>query len=371
MNERATGVSRPTKTAQSSQRSNQRSARSSRAGPRWNQRPAALEERPAAVEPDPPADQRADEVADRARERDGEVGVEPAALGAEDDELAAERPRGERARVDHDQLAGCGEDGVDRHQDEDGPEAVRGEERRHRSWTLDERSPRRRRSCPQAIARLRGAAAASTSAETSSTASARAMRAPAASERQVRKSTAWRSRGDEHLPSSTTGAPAGGEDLGRFVQVGVQRLQGHADGVDELGVAQDVAVHRLGALVVGVELVERPGEPLPRVGDRAPGLEVGPRVRRPVVGRARREQLGVVGKWRYTVWRWTPARRATSLSVVRAGPTVPCSSTAASVIRRRVSAISSARFFSSYLRFGVHFVIHRCASNIDRSGGLA
>src|SRR5215210_4289973 len=38
--------------------------------------------------------------------------------------------------------------------------------------------------------------------------------------------------------------------------------------------------------------------------------------------------------------------------VVREGPTVPCSSIAASVIRRRVSAMSSARFFSWYLRLG-------------------
>jgi hypothetical protein len=42
---------------------------------------------------------------------------------------------------------------------------------------------------------------------------------------------------------------------------------------------------------------------------------------------------------------------AIALIVVRTGPTVPCSSTAASVIRRRVSAISVARCFSSYFRF--------------------
>jgi hypothetical protein len=52
------------------------------------------------------------------------------------------------------------------------------------------------------------------------------------------------------------------------------------------------------------------------------------------------------------VRRSTPARLATALNVVRAGPTVPCSWIAASVIRRCVFAISSARFFSSYLRFG-------------------
>src|SRR5919107_1258099 len=51
--------------------------------------------------------------------------------------------------------------------------------------------------------------------------------------------------------------------------------------------------------------------------------------------------------------RCTPARRATSLIWVAAGPTVRCSSIVASVIRRRVSASRSARFFSSYLRFSV------------------
>ena len=36
------------------------------------------------------------------------------------------------------------------------------------------------------------------------------------------------------------------------------------------------------------------------------------------------------GKWRYTVERRTPARSAIALIDVRAGPTVPCSSTAVS-----------------------------------------
>jgi quercetin dioxygenase-like cupin family protein len=48
------------------------------------------------------------------------------------------------------------------------------------------------------------------------------------------------------------------------------------------------------------------------------------------------------------VCRWTPARSAIALIVVRTGPTVPCSSTAASVIRRRVSAISAARCFNRF-----------------------
>src|SRR5688572_27966175 len=51
--------------------------------------------------------------------------------------------------------------------------------------------------------------------------------------------------------------------------------------------------------------------------------------------------------------RCTPARRETSLRWVAAGPTVRCSSTVASVIRRRDSASRSARFFSSYFRFSL------------------
>jgi hypothetical protein len=51
------------------------------------------------------------------------------------------------------------------------------------------------------------------------------------------------------------------------------------------------------------------------------------------------------GKWRYTVERRTPARSATALIDVRAGPTVPCSSMALSVMRLRVSSSSSARRF--------------------------
>ena len=71
---------------------------------------------------------------------------------------------------------------------------------------------------------------------------------------------------------------ADGEDLGGLVEVDLQRGHGVAGEVEELGVAQDVAQHRLGALVVGVELVEGALESLLRIADRAPGVEVGPRV---------------------------------------------------------------------------------------------
>ena len=92
--------------------------------------------------------------------------------------------------------------------------------------------------------------------------------------------------------------------------------------------------HRLGIrLVVGVPLPRGPGG-------------AGPRLRPPRRGRAGRgaddardspstpgPRLHSSGKWLYTVWRCTPARRATSLTVVRAGPFVLCSAIAASTIR--------------------------------------
>jgi mannose-6-phosphate isomerase-like protein (cupin superfamily) len=51
------------------------------------------------------------------------------------------------------------------------------------------------------------------------------------------------------------------------------------------------------------------------------------------------------------VCRWTPARSATALIVVRAGPTDVWRATVASTIRRRVSCCRSARRFSSYFLF--------------------
>ena len=70
---------------------------------------------------------------------------------------------------------------------------------------------------------------------------------------------------DEEVPPLAADGSAGGEDLGGFFEVGVQRCHGAAGEVDELGIAEDVAEHRLGALVVGVELVEGSREPLVRV----------------------------------------------------------------------------------------------------------
>src|SRR5580765_4763978 len=85
----------------------------------------AVEQRPAAVVADPPADDRAGEIAERAGDRDGEIGLEAVReVVAEERERRAERTRGDRAADDHDELARRGQDGVDRHQDEDRIEPV-------------------------------------------------------------------------------------------------------------------------------------------------------------------------------------------------------------------------------------------------------
>src|SRR3954469_7769415 len=73
------------------------------------------------------------------------------------------------------------------------------------------------------------------------------------------------------------------------------------------------------------------------------------------------------------MWRWTPARSAIALIVVRNGPCSECGASAASAIRCRVSCWRSARFLSSYLRaipatslhMGVLRSCHRCTHVFD------
>src|SRR5215217_8042567 len=54
-----------------------------------------------------------------------------------------------------------------------------------------------------------------------------------------------------------------------------------------------------------------------------------------------------------------------ALTVVRAGPTVRCSSTAASAILRRVSCIRSALRFISYFRGIGEIIAQLCVFNLD------
>ena len=91
-------------------------------------------------------------------------------------------------------------------------------------------------------------------------------------------------RSSEKFSPSAADLAADGEDLGGLFEVRVQRGHGVAGEVDVLGVAEHVAEHRLGALVVGVELVEGSLESLLRIANRAPAVEIGPRVGGEVVG---------------------------------------------------------------------------------------
>src|SRR6266540_813677 len=93
--------------------------------------PALLQQGPAAVEADRPAADGAHQVAERAGERhhhiSPEVGRDP--RPEEVDVLPGERRRGQRTRVDHDELARRWKHGVDRHQEEDGVDAVVSDQR--------------------------------------------------------------------------------------------------------------------------------------------------------------------------------------------------------------------------------------------------
>ena len=91
-----------------------------------------LEVRAPAVEADRPAHHRAERVADRPGERDREVRG-PALVDRAPEErhlLVRERSRGERAAVDHDELARRRQHGVDEHEQEDRVEAVVPDDRR-------------------------------------------------------------------------------------------------------------------------------------------------------------------------------------------------------------------------------------------------
>src|SRR3712207_4691568 len=59
-----------------------------------------------------------------------------------------------------------------------------------------------------------------------------------------------------------------------------------------------------------------------------------------------------------------------ALTVVRAGPTVWCSPTAASAILRRVSCMRSALRFISYFRGMEEIIAQICATNLDRQSPL-
>ena len=110
---------------------------------------ALLEERTAAADADPPAEGRAHLVAEHPRGDDDQERPEPAHVRAEHVHLIDQRAGCQRAAVHHHELAGGREHRIDRHQDEDGGDAVVGEQRRH-VLTLN-RNVARRSDVPTAL----------------------------------------------------------------------------------------------------------------------------------------------------------------------------------------------------------------------------
>ncbi len=99
---------------------------------------------------------------------------------------------------------------------------------------------------------------------------------------------------DDRAPLPARAPPRGESARGVFDE-GPEPREGGLDTGDQRSVAQHVREHRLGALVVGVELVEAVGEPLLGVGDRAPRVGIRPRVAVEVVRRAGGEEV-VLGR---------------------------------------------------------------------------
>ena len=105
-NERTSGVANPSGTATFPKRSNQRSARSIRCGVMCDVAAVALEQRMPAADADQPAARGAERVARDADEHDRRGRPRtPGGSGVRRGEPPGERPRGERAPVEHRHLA--------------------------------------------------------------------------------------------------------------------------------------------------------------------------------------------------------------------------------------------------------------------------
>ena len=201
--------------------------------------------------------------------------------------------------------------------------------------------------------------AASTSAQMSVAAADRPT-PMAVSDCQVENATPGAGRLDERPVAAT-----GDEDRDGLAEERVERRHGVARVVDELGVAQGVGEHRARPLVVGVELVERVRQPLP-------GSRIARQSSRSGNGLAAKwwaehasNRSASEGKWRYSVRRSTPARLATALSVVRAGPTDRCIYRRLGDPQVRLGHLGGS-LLELVLALGRTFATHDCVANIDR-----
>src|SRR6266545_2290356 len=100
-----------------------------------------FEPRPPPAQADGPSDNRSDHVPDRPGQghHDEGPGMRGDARPEQVDVLAGERARGQGSRVDHDELARRWKDSVDRHQQEDGVDAVITDQRRERARDAGDR----------------------------------------------------------------------------------------------------------------------------------------------------------------------------------------------------------------------------------------
>ncbi len=90
-----------------------------------------------------------------------------------------------------------------------------------------------------------------------------------------------------------------------------------------LGVAQHASREAGVAPVTVIDRTQPDTQPLRPAYDGPPGVGIGQRVALEGEARAGEEQAALIGEMRTVVWRWTPARSATKLTVVRAAPTLP------------------------------------------------
>ena len=172
-------------------------------------------------------------------------------------------------------------------------------------------------------------------------------------------------------PLPAADRPADGEALGGVFEVSPEWGRGVAGERDELGVAEDVAEHRLGALVVRVELVEGVPESLLWIANRTPGTEIGPRIGGEVVGRARGEQVGL-GREVAVQGAALDAGALGNRAHGRAGrPDAPVQ------LDRRLGdpQVRLGNLFGSLLQLvlalGWNFMTHCCVANLDRSSRAA
>ena len=193
-------------------------------------------------------------------------------------------------------------------------------------------------------------AAPATSAPISAAASSSPSCCPAVSDCQVGKASAWPIAARTPPARVAPGAVARDEDGCRrdeVLAVGAQEARDH--GHHGL-VAQDLLEHARRLAVVGVELAERERQSCLRLGDLRQGSSAGGGWAAIQCDEHAANSASSSGKWRYTVERRTPARSATALIDVRAGPSSSCSAAALSVMRRRVRSCASARCCIRYGR---------------------